>query len=319
MNPQPDQLSKLLLEADGLLLLLHRHREETPLDAIKLLRKKLQLILALTEGLDELTEDTENNTEQSIPDNQDIIVTDTNPVSTHATTEYTTEYNVTDIDNPRPSENADHNDALTDKDTEDAGEYIEDTIEASESKITRPTDPEQTEYQEPALANDLDIPTPQDSSNDMDEIGEEPLPDNNTPQFIDESSTPYFIDEKDHTQVLFMDDVPVDAFVDETPLPEPEQEVPSYHRTYIINESTPDKESYTPRRPISSVFNLNDKFRFRRELFGNSDAQYVECLDMLSAMKSLDEAKEYLLDDLNWDPDNDDAKAFIELLSNYYQ
>ena len=153
----------------------------------------------------------------------------------------------------------------------------------------------------------------------MEEIVEDPTPTNNAPQFINETSTPYFMDEKDPAQVLFMDEVPVDAFVDDTPLPEPDQEVPSYHRTYIINESAPAKESYTPRRPISSVFNLNDKFRFRRELFGNSDAQYVECLDMLSAMKSLDEAKEYLFEDLNWDPDNDDAKAFIELLTNYYQ
>ncbi|MDE6086310.1 MAG: hypothetical protein K2G40_07935 [Muribaculaceae bacterium] len=73
------------------------------------------------------------------------------------------------------------------------------------------------------------------------------------------------------------------------------------------------------RRPVSSVFNLNDKFRFRRELFGNSDAQYVECLDLLSAMTSIDEAQEYLYDDLQWDPDNEDVKAFIELLSNYYR
>ncbi|MBD5180066.1 MAG: hypothetical protein HDT01_02065, partial [Bacteroidales bacterium] len=73
------------------------------------------------------------------------------------------------------------------------------------------------------------------------------------------------------------------------------------------------------RRPVSSVFNLNDKFRFRRELFGNSDAQYVECLDLLSAMTSIEEAKEYLYDDLQWDSENEDVKAFVELLSNYYR
>lgn len=309
MNQQPDQLSKLLLEADGLLLLLHRHREETPLDAIKLLRKKLQLILALTEGLDELIDEPENNADQSAPDNQDTIDSaDTDSVTTHATTEYT-----------QPSDDADQNEALTDTDTEDTGEYIEDTIESSESTIAQTTDQGQTEEPEPVLTNDPYTPTYQEIANSMEEIVVEPIPANNAPQFIDEQSTPYFMDEKDQAQVLFMDDAPVDTFVDDTPLPEPEQEVPSYHRTYIINESAPAKEPCNTRRPISSVFNLNDKFRFRRELFGNSDAQYVECLDVLSAMKSLDEAKEYLFEDLNWDQDNDDAKAFIELLSNYYQ
>ena len=315
MNQQPDQLSKLLLEADGLLLLLHRHREETPIDAIKLLRKKLQLILALTEGLDELIEDSENNIDRSTPDNRDIIVTDTDTITTHSTTEY----NVTGIDIPQTSEEADDNETSADTYNADACEYIEDTIESPEPTIVQSTDPEQTVEPEPVFTTDPDTPTTHEIANYMEEIVEDPTPTNNAPQFINETSTPYFMDEKDQAQVLFMDEVPVDAFVDDTPLPEPDQEVPSYHRTYIINESAPAKESYTPRRPISSVFNLNDKFRFRRELFGNSDAQYVECLDMLSAMKSLDEAKEYLFEDLNWDPDNDDAKAFIELLTNYYQ
>lgn len=57
MSHNPDQLSQLLLETDGLLLLLHSHRDETPVDAIKLLRHKLQLILTLTEGLDEIDEE----------------------------------------------------------------------------------------------------------------------------------------------------------------------------------------------------------------------------------------------------------------------
>lgn len=163
----PDKLSQLILEADGLMLLLQRHREETPSDVIALLRNKLQLILSLIDGLDD--------TAPAAPAN--------------------------DLKDPKDLKAA-----------EAPAEYIEDTVEGA----------------------------------------------------------------------------------------------------------AVDSAASRPRRPASSVFNLNDKFRFRRELFGNSEMAYTECIDMLTAMHSLDEAKDYLYQDLQWDPDNEDVIAFVDLLSNYY-
>lgn len=270
MDSQPDQLSKLLLEADGLLLLLHRHRDETPVDVIKLLRKKLELILILTDGLDEADDEKPQE-----------------PIMTSS------------IDSDKHEEN------------ESTGEYIEDTIEDPE--------PVRTPKSEPI--------TPLTTAVTFEE--EEVATDE--PVFIEEDRQPVFIDQEEST--VFFGDEPLQ------PEPEPESALesdneiveedetgteemadqPVYHRTYIVNDTAASGEQHTARRPVSSVFNLNDKFRFRRELFGNSDAQYVECLDILSAMSSLDEAREYLLDDLKWDADNEDVKAFLELLANYYR
>lgn len=306
MDRQPDQLSKLLLEADGLLLLLHKHREETPLDAIKLLRKKLQLILALTEGLDELLEETGTADAQIMSD----------PDSEKQSDETGT---TTDDNDPQPDETHEtHIDCNPTETPERVGEYIEDTVESS--AVTDDDVPEHISTIEPIYepASEQQY-QPDDIARYIEDNVEDAIPENDIPQFISEDTTPCFMDE-DSAPTVFMADESTDTFNDDNiPLPEPEPETQGYHRTYIINESTKVKESHTSRRPISSVFNLNDKFRFRRELFGNSDAQYVECLDMLSAMKTLDEAKEYLFEDLCWDPDNDDAKAFIDLLANYYQ
>ncbi|MDE6402523.1 MAG: hypothetical protein K2K86_01800, partial [Muribaculaceae bacterium] len=139
-----------------------------------------------------------------------------------------------------------------------------------------------------------------------------------------EPQAPVFIDRDDEPAAVWGDESgEKTAEVNEVP-----ESVP-YRRTYVITDNQFDRnnassntifqEPAPARRPVSSVFNLNDKFRFRRELFGNSDAQYVECLDLLSAMSSIDEAKDYLYEDLNWDPDNEDVKAFVELLTNYYK
>lgn len=202
MNQNPDILSQLLLEADGLLLLLYKHRDETPLDAVKLLRKKLSLIMALTEGLDQ-EEEVEEKVEQQ-----------------HAVQPQATKVEQQPAVQPQ----------ATMVETKSTSEYLEDTVEH-------------------AVAS-----------------------------------------------------------------------TPIIGRTYMVpDDNGNDNTTSSSRRSPASIFNLNDKFRFRRELFGNSDAQYVECLDMLSAMASIDEAKEYLYDDLKWDADNDDVKAFIDILSNYYK
>ncbi|MCM1520598.1 MAG: hypothetical protein NC098_07405 [Lachnoclostridium sp.] len=75
----------------------------------------------------------------------------------------------------------------------------------------------------------------------------------------------------------------------------------------------------SPAAPkITSVFNLNDKFRFRRELFMNSESEFVETLAVLQAMSSIEEAEDYLYNDLAWDADNEDVKDFIALITPCY-
>lgn len=65
-------------------------------------------------------------------------------------------------------------------------------------------------------------------------------------------------------------------------------------------------------------FTLNDRFRFRRELFGNNDNELADALNLVSAMNSLSEAEEYFYDDLGWDASNEEVKEFLSIISRYF-
>lgn len=63
------------------------------------------------------------------------------------------------------------------------------------------------------------------------------------------------------------------------------------------------------------AFTLNDKFRFRRSLFDNSDEEFQGTLKIISEMKTMDEVEDYLYNDLCLEPENEDVKAFVEIIS----
>ena len=71
-------------------------------------------------------------------------------------------------------------------------------------------------------------------------------------------------------------------------------------------------------RDLRKAFTLNDKFRFRRELFCNNDPLFISTLNILSSMKSLDEAERYLTDNMGWDPESEDFKDFVAIIANHY-
>lgn len=71
-------------------------------------------------------------------------------------------------------------------------------------------------------------------------------------------------------------------------------------------------------RDLRKAFTINDKFRFRRELFSNDDKEFGRTLDMIEAMGDFDEACEYLREDLGWDMDNDDVKDFLSTVRNHF-
>lgn len=70
--------------------------------------------------------------------------------------------------------------------------------------------------------------------------------------------------------------------------------------------------------PLRRMFTLNDRYRFRRELFGNLDAQMNEALEMLSAMRTIEEGADYLENDLCWDMSLPEVEEFMNILYRYY-
>lgn len=69
---------------------------------------------------------------------------------------------------------------------------------------------------------------------------------------------------------------------------------------------------------ISKAFTLNDRFRFRRELFRNSDEEFRETLDVIGSMSSMEEAEDYFFNDLCWDPAKEEVKEFMAVVAKHF-
>lgn len=76
------------------------------------------------------------------------------------------------------------------------------------------------------------------------------------------------------------------------------------------------KSGGTGRKP---AFCLNDRFRFRRELFSNSDSEFSEALGRVACMDSYDEAEDYFIGSLGWDPENPEVVDFLEIIRIYFE
>lgn len=71
-------------------------------------------------------------------------------------------------------------------------------------------------------------------------------------------------------------------------------------------------------KDLKKAFTLNDRFRFKRELFGNSDNDFADALNLVSAMQSLTEAEEYFYSDLGWDPESEEVQEFMSVIINHF-
>lgn len=72
-------------------------------------------------------------------------------------------------------------------------------------------------------------------------------------------------------------------------------------------------------KELRKALSLNDRFRFRRELFGNSDINMNDTLNLLDTMSDLAEAREYLLQDLGWSTDDPVVQEFLTLVERHFK
>ena len=84
-------------------------------------------------------------------------------------------------------------------------------------------------------------------------------------------------------------------------------------------EPIPKPEPAQPTRTavntrLLKAFTLNDKFRFRRELFNGDDEDFADTLSLLAHMPSYAEAADYLTNDLLWDTRNPNVEDFLAIL-----
>lgn len=112
----------------------------------------------------------------------------------------------------------------------------------------------------------------------------------------------YDDDTDDDIEADYEDTPAADLPADDTPAP------------VTLEEALQRQQAKELRKALS----LNDRFRFRRELFGNSDIRMNETLALIDAMSSYDEAEDYILNDLNWDIDNPEVAEFMKIVQKHF-
>lgn len=80
-----------------------------------------------------------------------------------------------------------------------------------------------------------------------------------------------------------------------------------------------DTEKLPERKDIRSFFTVNDKFRFKRELFGNNNIEFTESLNLVQTMRTFDEAEDYFYNDLQWDSESEDVMEFMSIIARFFK
>ena len=130
---------------------------------------------------------------------------------------------------------------------------------------------------------------------------------------------PSVVSEPEPTPVDEPESEPVEA-----PTPAPEEVEPEAETEEF--EPDPDDQPLTldealhrdMTKDLRQAFSLNDRYRYRRELFGNSDSVMNETLNLIEAMHSFDEAEDYFYNDLQWEHDSPEVADFMVIIKNHF-
>ena len=69
---------------------------------------------------------------------------------------------------------------------------------------------------------------------------------------------------------------------------------------------------------LRKAININDKYRYQRELFNGDSNIMNSTIDMLESFGTLDEAIDYLKKNFNWDTNTESTQDFYSLLENRF-
>ncbi|MCQ2290142.1 MAG: zinc ribbon domain-containing protein [Muribaculaceae bacterium] len=330
---------KLLLavyELEGLLLVLEKHGDDTPASVVELIKQKAAFVAEEAKNVEFPQQPVE---EEML----DAALDEPNGELEHPAEEQPVEENVVD-EQPEEDEVAEDATAVLppveDEIPLDEPEEIEFVEEATQEleQVEEPEDvvEEVGDDEEPpefvkcpqcgkvlpmgyAFCNDCGCPLGGDPQNAPEE---DAAP-------IDDEDADFVVENAEATEPAPEAEVEVEVPADDISFAEEEEvfeEVETEEEEEIV-----DDEVYTDDEELSieeklhrgiaknmrSAFSLNDSIRFRRELFGNSQAEYNDALDMVQSMHSFGEAEEYFYDDLAWDPMNEEVNAFMEVVRKH--
>lgn len=142
---------------------------------------------------------------------------------------------------------------------------------------------------------------------------------------VEEQKVQELTKEKEITEVIA---VPAEPAPTPTPVPEikdkpivtqkEEQKivVPKVEEKYITSlKDTLERKNVTDLR---KSFSLNDRFLFKKELFGGNEDLMSRVIEVLNQQPSLQEAMTYLRNEMDWDFTSSTAAAFISHLEKRF-
>lgn len=98
-----------------------------------------------------------------------------------------------------------------------------------------------------------------------------------------------------------------------------EIEIP--HKTILADKSSISLNDILEKKNLSDfrkAFSLNDRFRFRRELFGGNEEKMNKAIADLNDLSSYEESVTYLNKVLNWNIEDASVADFIKLLEKRF-
>ncbi len=111
-------------------------------------------------------------------------------------------------------------------------------------------------------------------------------------------------------------DPPVTIPAPETPHPaSKDKDIPAEKKPTLFLSEVLEKNNLSDFR---KAFSLNDRFRFRRELFGGDEARMNKALSDLNDLHSYEESVTYLQQELKWIPEDESVTDFIKLLEKRF-
>ena len=129
--------------------------------------------------------------------------------------------------------------------------------------------------------------------------------------------------EKSFYKKVFDGDIPKEFDIDEVVDSEDEEEL-LVEDEDVQEEATDDTLCLSDAiqrdlsKNLKKAFTLNDRFRYRRELFENSDVQMTNTLNLVETMESFSEAEDYFYSDMEWDRESPEVRDFMEIIKQHF-
>ena len=191
-------------------------------------------------------------------------------------------------------------------------EPVEDTIEGpSEESIEKPVE-EPSEEPEPLenfIPEPIEMPVEPLVSDIFDDSHLEPIEEPQPIEVPTPEDKPIFDDTP-----LDEEDAPLDEEYEDDEEEDDDELLDDDDEALTLDEALQRSMS----RDLRKAFSLNDRFRYRRELFGNSDVEMNDTLNLVETMHSYSEAEEFFYGDLEWDSESPEVKDFMAVIRNHF-